>query len=426
MGPVKPRIPSGMSGRKSLPAPKSNWNEDDHETTGVASSSPFRSTPQASTSSHYQQPFSSHVDSPSVQQQQQFINNGPTLHHSASSSNLVPVKYMVPIEKVKRSPPEVVEMQRKLGLFEQEDRDREDRLRTAALAKEEEEEREAELEREEREREEERAETPPILLPPTPIRNATPKRRSMAGGVEGVGKKELRKTPAVNRVVGKGRSLDQNQVTKFNSNNQLVPSITTTSTRTSTISVLSLIFSLILYLLYYREETIAAGFCDTSSSTNSQIVSRSSSPIILSFLPAIPPSLISLIDTLHLRPNCTPCPAHARCSNGLILACEREYVLKSHPLSFGGLIPISPKCQPDTMKLMNVAEGASRASRILRVRRGEVICQGLEKARKSKNGVGRGSGWIYGIEVSSLSEAIKKEFEVSFGLNFSTLLSRMT
>lgn len=412
MGPARRSNPSTLSIRKSLPAPQSrselvgSWssynnknddNNNNNDDAGPSSSSPYRPTPFASTSSNVASPRYSLP--PPIQ----------------GLSGIAPVKYMVPIDKVKRSPPEVVELQRKLGLFEQEDSERN------GLQDNRDTEDEAEEVNMDAEEGDEKEDSPP---PPAPFtRTSTPKRRSIAGGVDGMDKKELRKTPVPNRIAGRGRTLEnQGQVIKIDSKASTLPLKSLSTLSSSTMSFTSIILALFCYLLWYREETIAAGFCDTSLSTNAQIIERSGSLVLPSFLPSAPPAILSILDSLQLRPSCTPCPQHATCSSGSIISCEREYVLQPHFLSLGGLLPIAPRCQPDTEKLMAVAESASRASRRLRGRRGEVVCEGLLKTRIRD---GRGEAWTYGIGEERLREGLRRELEVS-PFHFSEFLSLVT
>lgn len=52
---------------------------------------------------------------------------------------------------------------------------------------------------------------------------------------------------------------------------------------------------------------------------------------------------------------CQPCPPHAICSPLLATVCEGDFVLKQHPLAFGGLVPLPPTCEPDSERFQRVA-----------------------------------------------------------------------
>ncbi|BGP22612.1 inner nuclear membrane protein MAN1 [Rhodotorula toruloides] len=163
---------------------------------------------------------------------------------------------------------------------------------------------------------------------------------------------------------------------------------------------------LVTYVLWWREEKLAAGFCDTNASTNALLASRHTS--LAAPLPDLPPSLLNFADHFHLRPSCTPCPTHGHCVDGAFVGCTVDYVPRQNPLRLGGLLPIPPACVPDTEKLMMVAMQASKASRLLRQRRGEVICHGLEKHRRKQ---GQAEAWVYGLNAEAVLAALRSENE---------------
>ncbi|GAA5910254.1 uncharacterized protein JCM6883_001128 [Sporobolomyces salmoneus] len=170
----------------------------------------------------------------------------------------------------------------------------------------------------------------------------------------------------------------------------------------------------IVYSLWWREEKLAVGFCDTNSSSNQLVSQRSTSLAV----PSLPPSLCTTLDALNLRPTCTPCPTHGFCQSGKFVGCSIDYVPKASALRLGGLLPIAPKCVPDTEKLMVVAMQASKASRLLRKRRGEVVCGGLERLRKKQNtagkdGLGDKEAFVYGLQADNVLSALMRENEAS-------------
>lgn len=67
-----------------------------------------------------------------------------------------------------------------------------------------------------------------------------------------------------------------------------------------------------------------------------------------------------------LQPQCEPCPQHAFCYPGLKTLCEPGFVLKPHPLSVGGVVPLPPSCEPDTDRERRVHAVADRAIEYLR------------------------------------------------------------
>jgi Man1-Src1p-C-terminal domain/HeH/LEM domain len=75
-----------------------------------------------------------------------------------------------------------------------------------------------------------------------------------------------------------------------------------------------------------------------------------------------------------LQPVCEPCPQHAFCYPNMEVKCEHDFVLKPHPLSLGGTIPLPPSCEPDGEKARRVKAVADRAVEELRERRAAYEC----------------------------------------------------
>jgi hypothetical protein len=75
-----------------------------------------------------------------------------------------------------------------------------------------------------------------------------------------------------------------------------------------------------------------------------------------------------------LRPQCEPCPPHAFCREHLEATCEDDFILKPHPLSLGGLVPLPPSCEPDSEKARKVKQVADRIVEELRERNAKFEC----------------------------------------------------
>lgn len=111
------------------------------------------------------------------------------------------------------------------------------------------------------------------------------------------------------------------------------------------------------YAAWWRREKIEVGYCGlgrapSAALTNIQV------PDWASFL----------------QPECEPCPQHAYCYSGLVTRCEPEFVLKPHPMSLRGLVPLPPTCEPDGEKVRRVKAVADRAVEELRERRAKWEC----------------------------------------------------
>ncbi|KAK0102531.1 inner nuclear membrane protein enriched at telomere/subtelomere region [Cadophora gregata] len=116
------------------------------------------------------------------------------------------------------------------------------------------------------------------------------------------------------------------------------------------------------YSAWYRQEKVAVGYCG---------VGREATPII--------PVGVQVPDWVRIlaEPECELCPKHAYCSEALETHCEADFVLKQHPLSLGGIIPLAPTCEPDGEKARRVKLVASRVVDGLRERRANWECGDL-------------------------------------------------
>ncbi|PGG96442.1 hypothetical protein AJ79_09594 [Helicocarpus griseus UAMH5409] len=81
-----------------------------------------------------------------------------------------------------------------------------------------------------------------------------------------------------------------------------------------------------------------------------------------------------------LQPQCEVCPQHAFCYPDFEARCEHDFVLKPHPLSLGGLVPLPPTCEPDGEKVRRVKSVADKAIEALRERRAKWECGETDKA----------------------------------------------
>ncbi|KXT08490.1 hypothetical protein AC579_3906 [Pseudocercospora musae] len=75
-----------------------------------------------------------------------------------------------------------------------------------------------------------------------------------------------------------------------------------------------------------------------------------------------------------VRPQCEPCPPHAFCHENLQTECENGFVLTQHPLSFNGLVPLPPTCEPDSAKARKVNAVKERAVEALRLQNAKYEC----------------------------------------------------
>lgn len=120
------------------------------------------------------------------------------------------------------------------------------------------------------------------------------------------------------------------------------------------------------YVTWWRQEKLAVGYCG---------IGRPSNPI----------SSIRIPQSAEvLQPTCEPCPQHAICYQNMDTRCEHDFILQSHPLSLGGLIPLAPSCEPDGEKVRRVKMVADRAVEELRERKAQAEC-GTSKDSKGRD-----------------------------------------
>lgn len=121
------------------------------------------------------------------------------------------------------------------------------------------------------------------------------------------------------------------------------------------------------YAAWYRQEKIAVGYCG---------VGRPATQVIPpEYEDKVPVWLKKLVE-----PECEVCPPHAYCSSGFVAECEPDYVLRPHPLSLFGIVPLPPTCEPDGEKVRRVKAVADKAVEELRERRAKFECGELVDA----------------------------------------------
>lgn len=114
------------------------------------------------------------------------------------------------------------------------------------------------------------------------------------------------------------------------------------------------------YATWWRQEKLAVGYCGIGR----------------------PPNALSKVQWAEvLQPTCEPCPQHAICDQGMETRCEHDFVLQSHPLSLGGLVPLPPSCEPDGEKVRRVKAVADRAVEELRERKVQAECGTLKETK---------------------------------------------
>lgn len=75
----------------------------------------------------------------------------------------------------------------------------------------------------------------------------------------------------------------------------------------------------------------------------------------------------------YVRPDCQPCPQHAICYPNFRVECEAGFVKEENVL--GNILPLPPKCRPDTQTKKRVQLLVQKAVSILRERNAKALCE---------------------------------------------------
>ncbi|KAH7035086.1 Man1-Src1p-C-terminal domain-containing protein [Microdochium trichocladiopsis] len=143
-----------------------------------------------------------------------------------------------------------------------------------------------------------------------------------------------------------------------------------------------LVTALAAYAGWFRQEKIAVGYCGVGQ-TVSSIPNEIEVP---EWAHAVLPPVLNVPDFVieSVEPQCEPCPAHAYCYADYSVRCEQDYILKLHPFSLGGIIPLPPTCEPDGEKVRRVQTVADKAVEELRERTAKFECGELVNEEGAK------------------------------------------
>lgn len=141
------------------------------------------------------------------------------------------------------------------------------------------------------------------------------------------------------------------------------------------------------YGAWYRQEKLAVGYCG---------LGRQPKPLLPPEI-AVPEALLPFVE-----PDCERCPENAYCYEDFVATCVRGFILKPHPLSFGGLVPLPPTCEPDSDQERRIQAVADKAVEELRERRAKYECGDLvDEAGQQEDSPG--------IAEEELKEAVSKK-----------------
>ncbi|KAF9133351.1 inner nuclear membrane protein enriched at telomere/subtelomere region [Mortierella sp. 14UC] len=176
-----------------------------------------------------------------------------------------------------------------------------------------------------------------------------------------------------------------------------------------------LLMALLSFGLWYRQTRINIGYCTPST-----------------FIPT-PASNESLTTKQWLvkwiYPTCIQCPDHATCalSNSDPL-CPPEYILRPHPQSFSGLVPLAPNCVLNKAQEYQSLQVADAAEDMLHKRAGEEECRSSIHPQPSAELLARQRFSVHELrkEIESLKDAsvTQEEFDQYWSLALSELYRR--
>ena len=106
------------------------------------------------------------------------------------------------------------------------------------------------------------------------------------------------------------------------------------------------------YATWWRQEQLTVGYCGIGRPSYAQIPKQASA----------------------LWPTCQPCPQHAICYENMETVCEDDFMLRLHPISLRGLVPLPPTCEPDGEKVRKVKIVADRGVDELREIKAQAEC----------------------------------------------------
>lgn len=123
------------------------------------------------------------------------------------------------------------------------------------------------------------------------------------------------------------------------------------------------------YGAWYRQEKIAVGYCGAGRPAH-EILPRQLE--YKDFKVDVPEWAFQFAE-----PACEPCPPHAYCYADNSVRCDEGFILKPHPLSANGLLPLPPTCEADSEKVRRVKAVADKAVEELRERKAKFECGDL-------------------------------------------------
>lgn len=222
----------------------------------------------------------------------------------------------------------------------------------------------------------------------------------------------LRKQRKARDWVDRGKNLLENEIGQTNE------AIATFSSIVST----SALIAFFAWWFWYTHESKNIGFCDLGRKSNFILDTQRiehAAKIVQQRAEGRNEFLLKLQIPQALQPSCTPCPAHARCNDGVLTECESsDYVLR-YPLlgqlplisSSLPLSSVAPVCDPDEEKVLLAADLADEIENRLRIWKADVYCNRQRARLGPRDEPDWGQEGIYAIPSSDLYHELKSAAE---------------
>lgn len=194
-------------------------------------------------------------------------------------------------------------------------------------------------------------------------------------------RQELSRDIQTDRKVARARN---NAILKYNKKPR------STTARATPWTVLGIIFAAAAG--WYRQEKVAVGYCGVGQPEWS-----------LAQIENVP-----LWVNENIGPQCEPCPSHATCYPYMKVECDQDFILRDHPLSLGGLVPIPPTCEPDSAKEKKIELVTRRGIHELRENTAEYEC-GSTSSTGKKAGSTVVSPAKLGLSEEELKERVARQ-----------------
>ncbi|KAJ7887961.1 inner nuclear membrane protein MAN1 [Mycena leptocephala] len=191
--------------------------------------------------------------------------------------------------------------------------------------------------------------------------------------------------------------------------------------------IVLLAFSALGVLVNYMLESAAIGYCAAGRNTNPTLEALQARRLAVeicnaenrALLPDGTPCPLPALPGVPRPDSCTPCPAHATCSQFHLEACDTGFLLKSHPLLFFLPAPagsralrsvgLLPRCVVDPQRKLKIGALGRRMEKELGATRGRRKCAQRQPSPFPAKEGGEARRW--GVDVESLAGLMREKIK---------------